>query len=203
MQLMQRLRNDESGAALITALLCTMVMLALGLALLSIVDTQANESTDEVTRDRAFNLAESVLTSEAFVLGRNWPDLVPSPNPACNAAVAGFGDTIGSTTAPSVPTARLRPTSTSATPTPPTRARPGRSTSATTTARPSGTTAARQRHLGCERQRAAVGPRTGHGRQQDPYVVGLVKVRETGALNPKYGLVSGQLTEDLGPATAR
>ena len=77
---MQRLR-DDSGVALVTALFSTIVMLALGLALLSIVDTQTSESASERTRDRGFNLSESVLNSQAFVLGRNWPDAVPGRQP--------------------------------------------------------------------------------------------------------------------------
>ena len=93
---MQRLR-DDSGVALVTALFSTIVMLALGLALLSIVDTQTSESASERTRDRGFNLSESVLNSQAFVLGRNWPDAVPAGNPACSAAAAGFADTVGTT----------------------------------------------------------------------------------------------------------
>ena len=80
---MQRLR-DDSGVALVTALFSTIVMLALGLALLSIVDTQTSESASERTRDRGFNLSESVLNSQAFVLGRNWPDAGPAGNPACS-----------------------------------------------------------------------------------------------------------------------
>ncbi|MCW3011945.1 MAG: hypothetical protein JWO90_2349, partial [Solirubrobacterales bacterium] len=70
---MQLTRDGERGSTLITALLAALVMLALGLALLSIVDVQAKQSGVERTRDRAFNLSESVLTSHAFVLGRNWP----------------------------------------------------------------------------------------------------------------------------------
>jgi len=98
-----RVRDDERGVALITALLATMVMLALGLALLSIVDTQASESTSERSRDRAFNLSESVLSSQAFVLSRYWPSVVPPVEGelTCNVMAAGFGDIIGST-APAV-----------------------------------------------------------------------------------------------------
>jgi hypothetical protein len=104
-----RVRDDERGVALITALLATMVMLVLGLALLSIVDTQASQSTSERSRDRAFNLSESVLSSQAFVLSRYWPSTPPSAisepsvvptavgEQTCNAAIAGFGDIIGST----------------------------------------------------------------------------------------------------------
>ena len=48
-RMIRRLRDDEAGSALITALLVTVVMLALGFALLSIVDTQASESATERT----------------------------------------------------------------------------------------------------------------------------------------------------------
>jgi len=102
------MRTDERGVAMITALLATMIMLALGLGLLSIVDTQAGVSATERTRDRGFNLAESVLNSEAFVLGRTWPVTAPSPNPSCSAGNAGFSDTLGSTAAASTAVARLR-----------------------------------------------------------------------------------------------
>ena len=91
-RLMSRTR-DESGSALVTALLATVLMLALGLALLSIVDTQASESANERTRDRGFNLSESVLNSQAFVLGRNWP--TTGATTACSTAANGFGSTVG------------------------------------------------------------------------------------------------------------
>lgn len=73
MRLTRRLHHEERGQALTTALLTVVVLLALGLALLSIVDVQAKQSGTERTRDRGFNLAESVLTNEAFVLAKNWP----------------------------------------------------------------------------------------------------------------------------------
>ncbi len=72
---------------MISALLVMLVMLPLGLALLSIVDTQAKDSGRERTRDRAFNLADSALTSAAFNLGRfAWPTsgaTSPSCSPSC------------------------------------------------------------------------------------------------------------------------
>lgn len=104
----ERFMRDEQGSALITALLLTVVMLGLGLALLSVVDTQASESGTDRSRDRAFNLAESVLTSEAFVLGRNWPDTQPAGNPACSAMNAGFSDAIDNSGAATPEVARLR-----------------------------------------------------------------------------------------------
>lgn len=72
MQLTARTRS-ESGSALVTTMLVVVVMLALGIALLSLNDVQAQQSGVERTRDRAFNLAESVLTSEGYSLGRVWP----------------------------------------------------------------------------------------------------------------------------------
>jgi Tfp pilus assembly protein PilX len=97
--MIRRLRDDDTGSALITALLATVIMLGLGLALLSTVDIQASQSSTERTRDRGFNLAESVLNSEAFVLGRNWPGS-STVTTQCGASGMGFMDTLGSTTTP-------------------------------------------------------------------------------------------------------
>ena len=208
MRMIRRLRKDESGAALITALLCTMVMLALGLALLAIVDTQARGSSDEQTRDRGFNLAESVLNSEAFVLGRNWPDGPPGSNPACTAA--GFGGMIGDTVSLTAAAERLRE---------------NLNASHTDAAY---TNASWQVNICDDDEGSAVWSNAlltnktwdsnampdgsiGNGkvwvRAQSTVagktraLVGLVTVRETAALDAKYGLVSGSFSEDLGPTT--
>jgi len=106
--MIRRLREDEAGAVLITALLVTVVMFGLGVALLSIVDTQASESATERSRDRAFNLSESVLTSQAFVLGRNWPTTPAAGNPACSTTT--FGDPLGAASPSSAASARLQRT---------------------------------------------------------------------------------------------
>jgi Tfp pilus assembly protein PilX len=204
---MQRLMNglrDESGVALITALLATVIMLALGLALLSIVDTQANDSGTERTRDRGFNLAESVLNSEAFVLGRNWP----SAAVACNSAAAEFGTTVGAGAAAGAaagdPVERLRPnineSYTDA-------AYAGASWKVdvcddtnlssvwdeTYLTNPSGDSNANNKVW--VRAQSIVG-----GKKR--VVAGLVTVVRTPALNSKYGLVAGNLSEDLSSATA-
>lgn len=203
MQLIRRLRTDESGAALVTALLCTMVMLALGLALLAIVDTQANESTDEATRDRGFNLAESVLTSEAFVLGRNWPTTGVGN---CFASGAGFGDTIGATATSGVSAQTLR-------------LRDNLNVSYADDAYDAATwqvnlcddssssnvwSDALQNNHNYDanangklwvRTQATVAGKT-------RALVGLVKVRQSTAMNQKWGLVAGNVAEDLGPTTS-
>ncbi len=102
--MIRRLANDETGSALITAVMATILMLGLGFALLSIVDTQANESARERSRDRAFNLSETVLTSQAFVLGRSWPTTGAGP---CKTA-GGFSDTVGATAAAAASVVRVR-----------------------------------------------------------------------------------------------
>jgi Tfp pilus assembly protein PilX len=114
----QRLVNDERGSALLTALMAVTVTIVLGLGLLAIADTQAGQSGAERTRDRAFNLAESVLNSEAFVLGHSWPSsaslspvgtsITPSER-NCSDALAGFGATLGTAATTGTATARLQP----------------------------------------------------------------------------------------------
>ncbi len=198
--LTSRMRRDECGAALITALLATVVMLALGLALLSIVDTQAGVSASERTRDRGFNLAESVLNSEAFALGRNWPATAPAGDPTCSLAGAGFGDTLWSTAATTAAAARLRTNLNS---------------SYTDTVY---TGATWQVNLCDDSAGSAVwstGVLSNKAWDQNNnkkiwvraqsivdgetrVLVGLVSVRETPVLASKYGLVSGGLTDDLG-----
>lgn len=67
--------RDEQGWVLVTALLLMTAMLGIGLALLSVVDTQTKASANERVADATFNLAEGVLNSDAFLLSRNWPEL--------------------------------------------------------------------------------------------------------------------------------
>lgn len=198
--MMRRLRDDQTGSALITALLCTMIMLGLGIALLAIVDTQASESGTERTRDRGFNLSESVLNSQAFVLGRNWPSTAPPNNPACNAAAAGFGDIIGADTTPSTATARLRANLNASYSDP---AYAGATWQVNVCDDDDGKTVWDDMLLDRKnwdsnansrvwvRAQATVGGKT-------RVLVGLVNVRSSPALNSRFGLVSGNLTDDFG-----
>jgi len=107
----------QDGSALITALMVILVMLPIGMALLAIVDTQARNSDSERTRDRAFNLADSALTSAAFNLGRyQWPasprsapSNTGSTGTAAQCGLASYGATLGAATNPGSATARLQP----------------------------------------------------------------------------------------------
>ena len=113
--------RSETGSAMVSALMVMLVMLPLGLALLSIVDTQAKDSGSERTRDRAFNLADAALTSATFNLGRlAWPTspataptnstppaTAPTTGVACS--TASYGAVLGAATNPGSDTAGLQP----------------------------------------------------------------------------------------------
>jgi hypothetical protein len=110
-QLSARTRG-ESGSALITTMLAVVVLLGLGLALLSLNDVQAQQSGLERTRDRAFNVAESVLTSEAYTLARAWPvtgALAPI-GAAGTCTTTGVGTTVGAAVTAGSALARIQPT---------------------------------------------------------------------------------------------
>lgn len=80
--------REEAGWVLVTALLLMTAMLGVGLALLSVVDTQSKASVTERQGDAAFNLAEGVLNSAAFLMSRNWP-AAASQTPAGTTAACG------------------------------------------------------------------------------------------------------------------
>ena len=67
-----RLRREE-GWLVVTAIAVTTMMVGVGLAIFSTVGTQQSMSRQERNRDSAFNLAESALYAQAFILSRNWP----------------------------------------------------------------------------------------------------------------------------------
>jgi len=208
---MTRRIRDERGSAMITALIATILMLGLGLALLAIVDTQADQSAQERTRDRGFNLSESVLTSEAFVLGRSWPNTAPTPNPSCGAAGAGFDDGIRAITpATSAAAARLRnnldASYTDA-------AYNGATWQVNICDDVDGSTVWDDSLLNNKTWDANVMPdgTTGNNKvwvrarstveNRTRVVVGLVQVRQSSAVDSSFGLVSGSLVEDLSATT--
>ncbi|HUR86598.1 MAG TPA: hypothetical protein VMY78_14745 [Solirubrobacteraceae bacterium] len=68
-----RVRGEE-GWVLVTSVVVCVIMLIIGLALLSVVDTQTGASSTQRQGDSAFNYAEGALNSTAFLLSRNWPE---------------------------------------------------------------------------------------------------------------------------------
>ena len=55
---------------MITAILLIAVMLSVGLAAMSTVDTQSEQSRRERVRESSFNLSEAALSNQIFILGR-------------------------------------------------------------------------------------------------------------------------------------
>jgi Tfp pilus assembly protein PilX len=71
-----RLRGSlrrEEGWLVVTAIALTTLMVGIGLAIFSTVGTQQSMSRQERNRESSFNLAESALYAQAFILSRNWP----------------------------------------------------------------------------------------------------------------------------------
>ena len=67
---MRKLITEESGNVLVTAILLLSIMLSLGFAVASQVDTQTSQSRIEREKESTFNLAEAALSAQTFILGR-------------------------------------------------------------------------------------------------------------------------------------
>jgi Tfp pilus assembly protein PilX len=80
---MRRAVNDEGGFALVSVLMLVLLMLAFGIGVLSLVDTQQNVSGKERTRESSFNLAEAALGAQALQVSRRWPTAAAVPPAAC------------------------------------------------------------------------------------------------------------------------
>src|SRR5688572_25687149 len=70
MLLNRRSIGGEEGSVMITAILLVAVMLSVGLAAMSTVDTQSEQSRRERVGESTFNLAEAALSNQIFILGR-------------------------------------------------------------------------------------------------------------------------------------
>jgi len=202
--------GNQQGSAMITALMVMLVILPLGLALLAIVDTQAKDSGSERTRDRAFNLADSALSSAAFSLSKYaWPStgsLAPSNSSATGTAAAcsgaSVGATLGAATTPGSTTAKLQP-------------------NLNATYEDSAYTGARWQINVCDNDpadaakpvwKAALLTRWNYDENADGKVwirseaqvggrtrvlAGLVRISESPALSSKYGVMTGRLNAEL------
>jgi len=75
--------REESGSALIAAIVLIGVMMSIGLATASYVDGQQAQSGGERVRESAFNVAESALGAQVFQLSRSpWPATAATALPA-------------------------------------------------------------------------------------------------------------------------
>lgn len=68
-----RLRRDEEGWALVTALLLMTIMAGFGLSTMAMVDNQQKGSADGRRRETAFNVSEAALNAQTYQLARSWP----------------------------------------------------------------------------------------------------------------------------------
>jgi hypothetical protein len=79
--------QSQRGSAIIMAIMLMTMMVAVGLAAYSFVDTQQAESVRERQRESSFNLAEAALNSQSFVLSRRWAGAVTAyatTTPTCS-----------------------------------------------------------------------------------------------------------------------
>jgi Tfp pilus assembly protein PilX len=74
--------REESGFALIGALMLALAMLAFGIALAASSDTQSNLSRQERTREASFDLGEAALNAQVVQISRTWPVASASAMPS-------------------------------------------------------------------------------------------------------------------------
>jgi Tfp pilus assembly protein PilX len=83
--------REESGLALVQTLMLTLLMVALGFALIVQVQGQQRQSFQERTREASFNLSEAALNGQIAQLSRAWP--------VTSSASASFCDSASTSTA--------------------------------------------------------------------------------------------------------
>jgi len=84
---MRKSLQSERGTAIVLAIVLMTMMIAVGLAAYSFVDTQQVETMRERQRESSFNLAEAALNSQSFVLSRRWAGAASSyagTTPTCS-----------------------------------------------------------------------------------------------------------------------
>ena len=78
---LEKLPGDESGSALVAAIIILFVILGLGMAVLSQADVQSHQTGVEASGEATYNHAEGALEAEAHILQQSWPRAATS---ACN-----------------------------------------------------------------------------------------------------------------------
>ena len=81
--------REESGMILVLAVILTVMMLTLSLALLAMTDKQTSLSGKERVQESTLTLSEGVLNAQANLLGSNWPTGSANAYPVCTNASAG------------------------------------------------------------------------------------------------------------------
>ncbi|HXE44017.1 MAG TPA: hypothetical protein VN635_02355 [Conexibacter sp.] len=78
---LKTLSGDESGFALVAAIIILFVLLGLGIAVLSQADVQSHQTGVEASGEATYNNAEGALDAAADLLQQSWPTAATS---ACN-----------------------------------------------------------------------------------------------------------------------
>jgi hypothetical protein len=74
--------SSERGNVVVTVVILIAVMAAIGLAVMSQVDTQTGEARVERVRESSFNLGEAALTNQIYILGRKGTGTASKPYPS-------------------------------------------------------------------------------------------------------------------------
>jgi Tfp pilus assembly protein PilX len=82
---LKKLLGDESGSALVAAIIILVIILGLGMAVLSLADVQTHQTGNEAWGEATYNIAEGALDAEANLLEQSWPAAATS---ACNQSSA-------------------------------------------------------------------------------------------------------------------
>jgi Tfp pilus assembly protein PilX len=81
----------EEGSALVIAMFAIAVMLMIGLATYSFVDTQQRQANREHVGEASFRLANAALNAQMFRLGTTWPNVSGVAYPTSCTSAAGGG----------------------------------------------------------------------------------------------------------------
>jgi Tfp pilus assembly protein PilX len=77
---------QESGSALVAAIIVLMVVLMLGAVAVQFANSQSHQTGNERAGEAAFNLAESALQAENKLLWQAWPSTAATAYPVCTQA---------------------------------------------------------------------------------------------------------------------
>jgi Tfp pilus assembly protein PilX len=82
--------RNEDGWVLITATVLLSVMLVMGLAAMTLVNSDSHRTREQRETESALNVDEGVLYAQTMVLGQNWPSANNHPNVVsyCDSATA-------------------------------------------------------------------------------------------------------------------
>src|SRR5690242_139119 len=92
--------RSEDGWVLITATVLLSVMLVMGLAAMTLVNSDSHRTREQRETESALNVDEGVLYAQSMVLGQNWPSKTNHPNAVsyCSSATATPPATAGAAT---------------------------------------------------------------------------------------------------------